>query len=75
MPTQRQADTIMIRESYRAAEASIKHALSTLNGSYAGTFLWSSAHKTALRGICAQLRIMESRVPFYERDDEKGGTE
>lgn len=62
---QRALDAKKIREAYLDAEKAVAKVGTLLRTTYAGQFLWSNRHRTAISGIKATLSIMRSDVPDY----------
>jgi hypothetical protein len=62
---QRAIDAKEICKAYVEAQEAIAKIGTLLRTTYAGRFLWSNRHRTAISGIKATLCIMRSDVPDY----------
>jgi len=62
---QRALDAKEICKAYVEAQEAIAKIGTLLRTTYAGRFMWSNRHRTAISGIKATLCIMRSDVPDY----------
>lgn len=66
--SQRAIDALEIMEAYKTVEESLRAAGKLLRTTYAGEFMWSSAHKTAITGLRIVMEKLRHDVPTYSED-------
>lgn len=66
--SERQEDVIKIMAAYRDAEKALREVGTLLRTTYAGQYMWSAKHKTAISGLCVCISALCDDVPHYESD-------
>lgn len=54
--------------AYRDAEKALREVGTLLRTTYAGQYMWSAKHKTAISGLCVCISALCDDVPHYESD-------
>jgi hypothetical protein len=73
--SERQEDVIKIMAAYRNAEKSLREVGTLLRTTYAGQYMWSAKHKTAISGLCVCISALCNDVPRYDSDLPNAGGE